>query len=230
MLQLDGIRFARGDFILNASLSVAAGERVAVIGPSGGGKSTLLSLIAGFDQPDRGEVGWKGQNITSTLPGDRPVTMLFQDNNLFPHLTVETNVALGADPSARPSSKARREAIEALSRVGLSDHESRLPLELSGGQQSRVALARVLLTNREIVLLDEPFSALGPGLRLEMASLVTELLPTATVLLVTHDPEDARMWSSSVIFVENGTVEASQETSAFFERPSEAFLKYTTQS
>ncbi|MDA8585364.1 ATP-binding cassette domain-containing protein [Rhodobacteraceae bacterium] len=198
----------------------------AVIGPSGGGKSTLLSLIGGFEFPDEGAVFWGDQDLRPLAPGDRPVAVLFQDNNLFPHLDVLTNVALGASPLARPSDVARTRAGEALALVGLTGYETRLPGALSGGQQSRAALARILLTDRAVVLMDEAFSALGPALRVEMLGLVAELLSERTVLMVTHDPEDARRVAGQTIFVEAGKVHPPAPTDALFADPQKALSDY----
>ena len=226
MLTFDRVSFRRDGFQLGADFSVDGPGFFAVIGPSGGGKSTLLSLIAGFDLPDTGAVLWGDQNLAPLVPGDRPVAVLFQDNNLFPHLDVLTNVALGASPLARPSDGAKTRARQALERVGLAGYEDRLPSALSGGQQSRAALARILLTDRPVVLMDEAFSALGPALRVEMLDLVTELLGDRTVLMVTHDPEDARRNAANTIFVDGGTVYKPVETTALFANPHKALAGY----
>ena len=145
MLTIEKLRFEQDAFVLSADLQLNTGL-TAVIGPSGGGKSTLLSLIAGFELPDEGRILWDGADVTRLAPGARPVATLFQDNNLFPHLDVLTNVALGASPKARPTAAALNRARDALGKVGLSGYETRKPGDLSGGQQSRAALARVLLT------------------------------------------------------------------------------------
>ncbi|MDJ1015131.1 MAG: ATP-binding cassette domain-containing protein [Paracoccaceae bacterium] len=226
MLELSGVRFEREGFALTADLSLPPGSVTAVIGPSGGGKSTLLSLIAGFEAPEAGRIVWEGRDITAMPPGDRPVAMLFQDNNLFPHLDILTNVAIGIAPVARPPEAALGKAREALERVGLGELVHRKPGDLSGGQQSRAALARVVLTNRPLVLLDEPFSALGPSLRREMMALVGELLPEALVLMVTHDPEDARRSAAQTVFVDGGVVAPPAPTEALFANPSAALKAY----
>jgi thiamine transport system ATP-binding protein len=219
VLTLEAIRFQQGDFALTADFSVPAGSRTAIIGPSGGGKSTLLALIAGFETPNSGRITWNGQNLTGQLPGARPIATLFQDGNLFPHLDLETNVALGVEPKARPSIAARDQARLALKKVGLEGFETRMPAALSGGQASRAALARTLLTRRPIVLLDEPFAALGPAMRREMLGLVKTLLPEATILTVTHDPDDARAFGDQTIFVVKGRVASPRQTDAFFADP-----------
>ncbi|AZQ65780.1 ATP-binding cassette domain-containing protein [Silicimonas algicola] len=225
MLRLEGVEFARGGFRLAADISVPSGI-TAVIGPSGGGKSTLLSLIAGFEVPDRGRVLWDRRDLGPLAPGARLVAVLFQDNNLFPHLDVLANVALGLAPRTRPTSEDVSRARAALERVGLTGFEDRRPGALSGGQQSRAALARVLLTDRPVVLMDEAFSALGPALRGEMLDLVRDLLPDATILMVTHDPDDALRVAQQVIFVEEGRVAPPVPTKAFFDAPSEAVRRY----
>ncbi|MBT8425406.1 MAG: ATP-binding cassette domain-containing protein [Silicimonas sp.] len=226
MLTLENVQLTRGAFTLTADFAVDAPGIVAVIGPSGSGKSTLLSLIAGFETPEKGRVLWDGQDLTGIPPGKRPVAVLFQDNNLFPHLDLVSNVALGASPQARPSPDVLNRARQALSGVGLSGYESRKPGALSGGQQSRAALARVFLTDRQIVLMDEAFSALGPALRSEMLGLVKELLPKALILMITHDPDDAKRWTERTIFVDDGQVHSPVGTEELFADPPEALSRY----
>ncbi|NNL72829.1 MAG: ATP-binding cassette domain-containing protein [Silicimonas sp.] len=226
MLTLENVQLTRGAFTLTADFAVDAPGIVAVIGPSGSGKSTLLSLIAGFETPEKGRVLWDGQDLTGIPPGKRPVAVLFQDNNLFPHLDLVSNVALGASPQARPSPDVLNRARQALSGVGLSGFESRKPGALSGGQQSRAALARVFLTDRQIVLMDEAFSALGPALRSEMLGLVKELLPKALILMITHDPDDAKRWTERTIFVDDGKVHPPVGTEELFADPPEALSRY----
>ncbi|NND19050.1 MAG: ATP-binding cassette domain-containing protein [Silicimonas sp.] len=226
MLTLENVQLTRGAFTLTADFAVDAPGIVAVIGPSGSGKSTLLSLIAGFETPEKGRVLWDGQDLTGIPPGKRPVAVLFQDNNLFPHLDLVSNVSLGASPQARPSPDVLNRARQALSGVGLSGYESRKPGALSGGQQSRAALARVFLTDRQIVLMDEAFSALGPALRSEMLGLVKELLPKALILMITHDPDDAKRWTERTIFIDDGKVHPPVGTEELFADPPEALSRY----
>lgn len=226
MLTLDRLEIRQDSFELHADFALETGTVAAVIGPSGAGKSTLLNVIAGFFAPVAGRVLWEGRDITIMPPAKRPVAMLFQDNNLFPHLDVLTNVALGISPRARPDADTLKRAREALDRVGLEGMERRRPGELSGGQQSRAALARVLLTDRPIVLMDEAFAALGPALRAEMLALVLELLPGALILMVTHDPEDARRWAPRTIFIDEGKVQGPSATGALFADPPEALRRY----
>lgn len=226
MLTLDAIRMEWDGFVLTADCAVGSAGLVAVIGPSGGGKSTLLSLIAGFEMPDTGRILWQGRDLEPLPPGKRPVAFLFQDNNLFPHLDILTNVTLGIRPTGRPTGEELERARDALARVGLAGFEARRPGELSGGQQSRAALARVLLTDRPVVLMDEAFSALGPAMRADMLALVKELLPQALILMVTHDPEDARRWAQTTIFVDDGHVHAPEPTDRLFANPPDALRRY----
>jgi thiamine transport system ATP-binding protein len=225
VLTIDDLSFTRDTFQLSASLTIAHGL-TAVIGPSGSGKSTLLSLVAGFDRPDTGRIFWGDEDITALAPGVRPVATLFQDNNLFPHLDVLTNVALGASPKARPSRAAITKAKGALELTGLGGFETRLPKDLSGGQQSRAALARALVTDRPIVLMDEAFSALGPALKSEMLELSTSLMPDKTLIMVTHDPDDAKRFAQNTIFVNDGSVAPPVQTDTLFADPPEALALY----
>lgn len=226
MLELDRLRFRQDDFALAADCRIEGPGITAVIGPSGGGKSTLLALIAGFETPDSGRILWNGEDLVPLAPGKRPVAVLFQDNNLFPHLDLLENVALGASPVVRPGAEVLGRARAALDRVGLSGLEARKPAAISGGQQSRAALARLLVTDRPVVLMDEAFAALGPALRAEMLALVGEILPRATILMVTHDPGDARRVAPRTIFVDAGKVHPPADTATLFADPPEALRRY----
>lgn len=228
MLVLDGLRLRQGEFTLEADLAVPTGVAVAVMGPSGGGKSTLLAAIAGFLAPLAGRVLWDGRDIGGLAPGQRPVSILFQDNNLFPHLTVAQNLGLGIRPSLRLTPAEHRAVAEVLARVGLSGMEGRRPGALSGGQQSRAALARVLLAGRPLVLLDEPFAALGPGLKDEMLDLAAQVLRDSgrTLLMVTHDPADARRIAEAVVVVDEGRAAPPVPTAALLADPPPGLRAY----
>jgi thiamine transport system ATP-binding protein len=225
MLTLTDLRLDREGFTLAADLTLRPGI-TAVIGPSGGGKSTLLDAIGGFLAPVAGQVSIDGRDITALPPADRPVAQLFQDGNLFPHLTVAENVGLGLSPSRAAARDPR--VAEVLARVGLGGLGDRKPARLSGGQQSRAALARALVQDRPVVLLDEPFAALGPGLKQEMLALAREVLaaPGRLMLMVTHDPADARSVADSVVLVADGRVSGPFETAALFADPPPALRAY----
>jgi thiamine transport system ATP-binding protein len=228
MLRLDDVGITQEGFALHAAFSLQAGARVAVIGPSGAGKSTLLSAIAGFVPVTSGRIIWGAEDITRLPPAARPLSILFQDNNLFPHLSAAENVALGLKPSLRQSAPERAQVADALARVGLAGYEGRRPAQLSGGQQSRVALARVLLRKKPLLLLDEPFAALGPALKAEMLALLAEICTEtgATLLMVTHDIADARAIAPQVVLVAEGRAEGPFATGALLENPPPALRAY----
>lgn len=228
MLRLESCEIANGAFTVQADLEITPGTKVAVIGPSGAGKSTLVEAIAGFLPLRQGRILWRDQDLSQMPPGKRPVAMLFQDGNLFPHLTVAQNAGLGLRANLHLSSEEQAQVQRALQRVGLGDLAARKPAALSGGQQSRVALARVLLQQRDLLLLDEPFAALGPALKAEMLDLVAEIAAEtgATVLMVSHDPQDARRIADQVILVADGTAHAPLDTGDLLDNPPPALKAY----
>jgi len=216
MLVVEDLTFRYEDMAMAFDLAVEAGECLAVLGPSGAGKSTLLSLIAGFERPLSGRVAIGGRDVTGLKPAERPVTSLFQEHNLFAHLSAGENVGLGLDPGLRLGTAQKAAVSEALARVGLEGLEQRRPAQLSGGQRQRVALARSLVRDKPLLLLDEPFSALDPGLRLEMLDLVRQLQQERglTVVLVSHNPQDAMRIAGKAAFVARGRVLAAGPTRA----------------
>jgi thiamine transport system ATP-binding protein len=228
MLTLDDITLRQGTFELHADLTLPRGTIAALIGPSGGGKSTALSAIAGFFAPASGRIIADGRDITQDAPADRPISILFQDNNLFPHLTVSQNVGLGLRPDLRLSTSQQAQVAHVLAQVGLADLGMRKPAALSGGQQSRAALARALLRDRPLLLLDEPFSALGPALRHDMLDLVAATARGAglTVLMVTHDPEDARRIADMTCVIAQGRILPPAPTGPLFADPPPALKAY----
>lgn len=228
MLMLENAVASQGQFQLRADLSIPDGARVSVIGPSGSGKSTLLNVVAGFLPLDSGGLFIAGQKIEGQGPGDRPISIVFQDSNLFPHLTVAQNVGLGIRPGLRLSSVEKDGIEDALTRVGLAGYGPRKPAALSGGQQSRVALARVLLRRKPLLLLDEPFAALGPALRAEMLELVGEIAEqqNLTIMMVTHEPTDARALTPLSIFVDDGLAHAPVSTEQLLTNPPKALQDY----
>ena len=208
MITLKQVQYAYPPMPMMFDLQLQAGEKAAVIGASGAGKSTLLNLIAGFEQVQQGEIWLNGENHTFTTPAQRPISMLFQDHNLFNHLTVAENITLGLKPSLSCNQQERQAVIQAAEQVGLQDYLTRLPDTLSGGQKQRVALARTLLRNRPILLLDEPFSALDPELRAEMVLLVEQICreKKLCLLLVTHQLNEVIGIMDRVIHINNGRI------------------------
>ncbi len=228
MLSVERLRIEQGDFVLTADFNVRRGLRVAVIGPSGAGKSTLLNALGGYIDVVAGTVVVDGIDVSAASPDKRGIAMLFQDGNLFPHLTLAQNVGLGIRPALRLSEAETAQVMGALGRVGLRDFADRKPGDVSGGQQSRAALARVLVQAKPLLLLDEPFAALGPALRAEMLDLTSEVARDAgaTVLMITHAPEDAERAADDLIFVDEGRAEAPRAVAEVMANPPEALCAY----
>jgi thiamine transport system ATP-binding protein len=210
MLTVSDLVVEMQGFSARYDLAVPRGALCAVVGPSGGGKTTLLHAIAGFVTPVSGTLAFDGRDLLALTPAERPLTLVFQEHNLFPHLTAADNVGLGIHPGLRlrPADRARVE--EALARVGLAGFGARRPDQLSGGQRQRVALARALVRDRPLLLLDEPFSALDQSLRREMIALVDDVRRERglTVVLSIHTPEDAAAIADLLVEVRDGRVSA----------------------
>ena len=207
MLKLN-FSFEENYLAISANLSLESDRIYAIIGPSGVGKSTFLNLIAGFSEISSGSILWNEQEISDLPPSKRNISILFQDNNLFPHLSVWRNLALAVSHWPKISNDDEAKLHSVISEVGIRGLENRKPSQLSGGQQSRVALARVLLQKNKILLLDEPFAALGPSLKDQMLELIEKIARNRglLVLMVTHDPNDAYKIASQTIVVKNNKV------------------------
>ncbi len=215
---LDHVSFRYEEMDMHFDAVFPAQSFTAVIGPSGGGKSTLLNLIAGFETPLAGRVLIGGADVTALPPDRRPVSMIFQDNNVFAHLDLWRNVALGISPALRLDAAQQKRVDAALDEVGLAALARRKPGEISGGERQRVAVARALVRDRPVLLLDEPFAALGPALRDDMLDLVKAMQQARnlTVIMVTHQPEDAARAAIHTAFLENGRIVALRPTAALF--------------
>lgn len=208
MIKLTKVTYLYQHLPMRFELSVAAGERVAILGPSGAGKSTLLSLIAGFLPLHSGNILLNGVDHSTTPPARRPVSMLFQENNLFAHLSVEQNIGLGLQPNLKLTPDQRTALQRVTEQVGLAECLTRLPSQLSGGQRQRVALARCLVRRRPILLLDEPFSALDPALRNDMLQQVAEVCDQRqlTLMMVSHNLDDAARIAPRTLLVVDGRI------------------------
>ncbi|ATA19406.1 thiamine transport system ATP-binding protein [Gibbsiella quercinecans] len=219
MLTLEKLTYLYEHLPMRFDLHIQPGERVAVLGPSGAGKSTLLSLIAGFLPAASGRLLLAGEDHTATPPAKRPVSMLFQENNLFAHLTVAQNIGLGLNPGLRLNSEQKRQLAQIAAQVGLEEHLQRLPSQLSGGQRQRAALARCLVRQRPILLLDEPFSALDPALRSEMLQLLQNVCHQRqlTLLMVSHNLDDAARIAKRTLLVVDGRIYYDGPTQALVE-------------
>ena len=228
MIKLNDLFITLDNWQLTASLTVEQGHFCALIGPSGAGKSTILGAIAGFVPHRASQLFIDGQDMAGLAPAERPVSMLFQEHNLFAHMTIAQNVALGINPKLKLGKADRGKVMDALASVGMADYAERLPRTLSGGQRQRASLARAILRQKPVLLLDEPFAALGPALRKEMLALVQSLARRngQTVLMVTHHPEDAKLAANHVALVHDGTLAQAGATDLFFANPSPALRAY----
>ncbi|MEI7062315.1 thiamine ABC transporter ATP-binding protein ThiQ [Dickeya chrysanthemi] len=224
MIALDKLTYLYQHLPMRFDLQAQPGERLAILGPSGAGKSTLLSLIAGFLPADGGQLRLNGQDHDATPPAKRPVSILFQENNLFPHLTLAQNIALGLHPGLKLTEEQRDTLRDIARRMGLTDLLERLPSQVSGGQRQRAALARCLIRRQPILLLDEPFSALDPALRQEMLSLVDEICRERqlTLLMVSHQLEDAMRIAPRSVLVVDGHVYHDGPTGELARHPNAA--------
>jgi spermidine/putrescine transport system ATP-binding protein len=219
-------RFGQTLVVDRVTLQICKGEFFSLLGPSGCGKTTTLRIIAGFERPDSGEVFINGSRATHTPPQERDVNLVFQHYALFPHLTVEQNVAFGLEVRKLPRAIIRERVGKALERVRLSGLGARFPHQLSGGQQQRVALARALVTEPSVLLLDEPLGALDLKLRqemqLELKRLQREL--KITFLYVTHDQEEALKMSDRLAVMQGGRVLQVGSPQEIYERPASRFV------
>lgn len=208
MLTLKKLTYLHQHLTMCFDLHIQSGERVAILGPSGAGKSTLLNLIAGFLLPVNGHILLNGQDHSITPPARRPVSMLFQENNLFSHLTVAQNIGLGLHPGLKLNINQQHQLQQIALQVGLESCLNRLPSQLSGGQRQRTALARCLVRSQPILLLDEPFSALDPALRNEMLQLLETvcLQRQLTLLIVSHSLTDATRIAKRTLLIVNGGI------------------------
>ena len=209
-----------GSMRFRFSFSRAAGSVTPVLGASGSGKSTLLNLLAGFLAPSSGEVLIDGKPASGLPPGARGISMVFQDNNLFSHLSIADNVGLGLDPALKLDADQKKQVENALDRVGLKGFGARLPGSLSGGERQRAALARAFARQSPILALDEPFSGLGPGLAAGMQDLMLDLHGEVgmTVFLITHDPAEALKAGGAALFLDQGHKAADESVETLFER------------
>jgi len=227
-VRLEGVnkRFGAVAAVQGVSIDIPRGSIFSLLGPSGRGKTTTLRLIAGFEQPDSGEVYIRGQRVTATPPYRRDFSMVFQSYALFPHLTVADNVAFGLRMRRVPRSERAAAVRNALELVKLAPLADRHPRQLSGGQQQRVALARAIVVKPAVLLLDEPLGALDKMLREEMQVELRNLQQrlAITAVFVTHDQEEALTLSDRVAVMRNGVIEQTGAPRDIYERPRNEFV------
>jgi sulfate transport system ATP-binding protein len=210
----------------DVSLSVPDGSLTALLGPSGGGKSTLLRVIAGLEVPDAGEVLFSGEAVTDVPAQERGVGFVFQHYAAFKHMTVRDNIAFGLKIRKRPKAEIRDRVDELLALVHLGGWADRYPSQLSGGQRQRMALARALAVQPRVLLLDEPFGALDATVRKELRDWLRKLHDEVhvTTIFVTHDQEEALEVAQQVAVINSGRIEQTGTPDDLYERPSNAFV------
>ena len=226
MINFDHILYRYQQQTMNFHFSVAAGEKIAILGPSGAGKSTLLSLIAGFQFAESGTILLNNEDHTRTPPASRPVSMLFQENNLFAHLTAEQNIALGFHPGMKLNAAQKVQLEQIAEQVSLTPLLKRLPSQLSGGQRQRVALARALVMKPRILLLDEPLSALDAQIRKHLRQQIRQIQRelNLTTIFVTHDQEEAMLMSDRIFLMNKGEIVQSDTAENIYTQPANEFV------
>jgi iron(III) transport system ATP-binding protein len=220
------LAFGKTEVLRDINLSVEPGEFFALLGPSGSGKSTLLRLIAGFNQHQRGEVLIGGRDLTGIPPWQRNVGMVFQNYALWPHMTVEQNVAFGLEERRLARTDILCKVAAALDLVGLADYAKRRPGQLSGGQQQRVAIARTLAIEPQVLLLDEPLSNLDAKLRVQTRQELVKLQRRLgiTTIFVTHDQEEALTTCHRIAVMDQGIIQQVGSPMDLFDKPVNRFV------
>ena len=219
-------RFGAHVALDDVSVVVPEGSLTAILGPSGGGKSTLLRVIAGLERPDSGRVLINGRDVTDDPAQEREIGFVFQHYAAFKHMTVRDNVAFGLKIRKRPKDEIRRKVDELLELVQISTFEDRYPAQLSGGQRQRMALARALAIEPRVLLLDEPFGALDARVRKELRTWLKRLQAEVgvTTVFVTHDQEEAMDLADQIVLVHDGHVEQSGTPHELYEQPANDFV------
>ena len=227
-IEISGIGKRFGDFVAldDVSVSIPTGQLTALLGPSGGGKSTLLRIIAGLEYADAGTVEIEGVDATDLRPQQRGVGFVFQHYAAFTHLSVYRNVAFGLEIRKRPKAEIRARVAELLALVHLEQFADRLPSQLSGGQRQRMALARALAVEPKVLLLDEPFGALDANVRKELRDWLRRLhdeVPVTTVF-VTHDQEEALEVADEIVVINDGRIEQVGTPDDLYDAPANDFV------
>ncbi|AVH45606.1 ABC transporter ATP-binding protein [Agrobacterium tumefaciens] len=228
VVQFENVTKSFGNFaaVENLNLIIERGKFVTLLGPSGCGKSTSLRMLGGFEMPTSGRILLNGKDVTCVPPNRRNVNIVFQDYALFPHMNVARNIAFGLEMKGIDNRKIHRRVSELLELVQLQDYAKRLPSELSGGQRQRVALMRALAPDPEVLLLDEPLSALDAKLRQQMQIELKSIQEKTgkTFIFVTHDQEEALTMSDTIVVMNKGHIEQMGDPASLYGRPSSVFV------
>ena len=218
--------FGRNAVLRDVSLEIAEGEFLTILGESGSGKTTLLRIIAGFETANSGELWMGAERLDQQPPYRRRVNTVFQNYALFPHLTVEQNVAYGLRVARRPDAEIEQQVADALEKVKMTAHAKKKPSKISGGQQQRVALARALVNRPRLLLLDEPLSALDANLRRQMQVELKSLQREVGIafVFVTHDQEEAMVMSDRIALLRSGELEQVATPREIYSRPATAYV------
>ncbi len=227
-IDVTGVTKTFGDFVAldDVTVSLPTGQLTALLGPSGGGKSTLLRIIAGLDQADTGTVTIEGREATNLPARKRNVGFVFQHYAVFRHMTVAKNVAFGLEIRKRPKDQIQKRVEELLDLVHLSQFRDRMPSQLSGGQRQRMALARALAVEPTVLLLDEPFGALDAKVRKELREWLRRLHDEVhtTTIFVTHDQEEALEVADEIVVINDGRVEQIGSPDTLYDKPANDFV------
>lgn len=210
----------------NISFSAREGEFLSLLGPSGCGKTTLLRCLMGLEKPDEGTILYEGNNITEQRPDKRGFTIVFQDYSLFPHMTVFQNIAYPLKLKKNPPAEIKQRVMTALEALHIPDAAKKYPHQLSGGMKQRVAIARSLVMNSKVMLMDEPFSALDAMVKVELSDLLKQIQNDyqITMIMVTHDQLDAVLLSDRILLMNHGRIIADDTPAALYHRNDDPFV------
>ena len=221
MLKINQLKYSYKNQKFDFSININKGNILGIVGPSGSGKSTFLALLAGLIEPNSGEIIYNNQNITKKNINERPFKIIFQNNNLFNHLTVQQNIGIGIKTNLKFAKKEIDKIQQQAELFGIKTLVDKYPPQLSGGEIQRTALARIMLQSQPILLLDEPFTGLDPTLRQELYDKLLKLkeINKMTLLLVTHYPEDCLKIADKVALISDGIIKEDKSTKDFFSKP-----------